>query len=206
VTGIPLEILSARDALLVFLRNGYPDKAPPNGLVWSGRDTTPPGVRGISTYEFTGDSWSMTVAAVSISPTEIVYETGLDNAQTGMRWTGKFDATYDLLESNWNVAVEVLVVRETVLAWVREHYAGQAPAENLVWLGARTTLFGMAGRETCQFVSASGKATAGGWTMTVGYEPVPPAQVVYEVDLRQAGTGFVWRGQVDAEGAVLEHR
>jgi hypothetical protein len=207
VGEIPLAILSARDALLVFLRNQYPGKAPWDGVVWSGRDTTPLRVVAVSTYEFAADSWAMTVAAVSISPSQTLYELGLYNSQTGLHWTGRLDATYHLLESDLNVAVEVLLARETVLAYVREYYASQAPADTVGWIGERTTPFGMVGHETCQFTAmGSGELAAGAWRMTVDYDLLPLLQRVYKVDLSQAGTGFVWRGQVDAEGTVLEHR
>jgi hypothetical protein len=204
---IPLEILSARDALLAFLRDRYPDNAPSDAVVWIGRSTAPTGVLGISSYEFTGDGWLMTVAAVSISPAEVQYEMGLEDPQRGLRWTARLDAAYGLLESNLNLAAEVLVVRGIVLAYVRERHAGQAPAEDVVWIGERTTPSGMVGHETCRFVSStSAGATAGSWTMTVEYDLVPPVQVAYRVELQQLDTGFVWRGQVDAEGTVLEHR
>lgn len=204
---IPLEILSARDALLAFLRDRYPDKAPSDGVVWIGRSTAPTGALGISSYEFTADGWQMTIAAVSISPAKVQYEMGLEDPQRGLRWTARLDAAYGLLESNLNLGAEVLVVRGIVLAYVREHHAGQAPAEDVVWIGERTTPPGMMGHETCRFISStSGGATAGNWRMTVEYDVVPPVQVAYRAELQQLGTEFVWRGQVDAEGAVLEYR
>jgi hypothetical protein len=204
---IPLAILSARDALLLFLRNQYPGKAPAEGVVWSGRDTTLPRVVDVSTFEFTGDGWLLAVAALSTAPTEVVYELSLDNAQMGLHWTGRLGASYDLLESDLNLAAEVLVSRETALAFVRKHYSVEAPGDNVAWIGERTTPFGMVGHELCQFTSISaGEASAGTWTLTVGYDLLPPLQRVYKVDLSQAGTGFVWHGQVDAEGTVLEHR
>jgi hypothetical protein len=201
VGGIPLEILSARDAALVFLRNQYPARAPVDGVAWIARNTTPPGVVGIPSYEFASDSWLMTVAALPISSANIIYETGLENPQAGLRWTGRLDASYSLLESNLNLAVEVPAVRDLVLAYVRQYHSAQAPAENVVWIGERTTPYGLVGHETCQFT-----ASAAGWRMTVDYALVAPAQVVYKVDLSQTDTGFVWRGQVDGEGAVFEHR
>ena len=216
VTEIPLEILSARNALLAFFRTEYPHKAPPDGVVWIGRETTPSGVTGISTYEFTGDDWLITVAALATSPADLLYELGLSYTPKGLRWTGRLDATYQLLESNLNVAAEVLVVREIVLGYVREHYAG--PALNLVWVGERTTPSGLVGHETCQFTSTAvlGSPDAGHqgetasaevdpWTMSVEYDVVNPALVIYEVELRQASSEFLWRGQVDAEGTILEH-
>jgi hypothetical protein len=207
VVEIPLAILSARDALLAFLKNQYPGKAPADSVVWSGLDTTLPRVVGVSTYEFSGDGWVMTVAAVSVSPTQTLYEMGLNSSQAGLHWTARLDAAYHLLESNLNLAVEVLVARDTALAYVRKYYTSQAPADDVAWIGERTTPSGMVGHEICQFISAgSGEVAVGAWTMTVGYDLLPPLQRVYKVDLSQAGTGFVWHGQVDAEGTVLEHR
>jgi hypothetical protein len=203
---IPLAILSARDALLVFLHGQYPGKAPADGVVWSARDTTPVRVVGLASYEFDAGSWAMTVAAVALSPSQTQYELELGNSQMGLHWTGRLDASYNLLESNLNLAAEVLLARDTVLAYVRQHYASQAPADDVAWLGERTTPFGMVSHETCRFTSlASGAAPPGAWVMTVEYDLVPVVQRAYKVELSQAGTGFVWRGQVDAEGTVLEH-
>ena len=207
VGDIPLETLSAREAGLAFLRDEYPAKAPADGMAWIARNTTPPGVVGLFSFEFTSDSWLMTVAALPISSAEIVYETGLENPQKGLRWAGRLDASYNLLESNLNVAVEVPVVRDTVLAYVREYHASEAPAENVVWIGERTTPYGLVGHETCQFTSIPlAQAASGGWKMTVDYDLVAPAPMVYKVELSQVDTGFVWYGQVDAEGTVIEHR
>lgn len=200
VGEIPAEILSARDAALAFLRNRYAARAP-GSVAWTARNTAPPGVVGLPSYEFASDDWRMTIAGLPITPEVTIYEAGLQNPSTGLRWMGRLDATYGLLESNLNIAVEIPVVRDLVLAHVREYHAGEAPAEDMVWIGERTTPYGLVGHETCQFTAAGAE-----WKMTVDYDLVAPAQVIYKVELSQAGTGFVWRGQVDAEGAVLEHR
>ena len=195
---IPDEIVAARDAALSFLRETYPAKAPPEGIAWSGRDTTPPGVAGVSTYEFTSNGWWLTLAALALSPTERQYEVGLDHAPSGLRWTSRLSQTHEVLESNINVTVEVLIAREIVLGYVRSSYSGRAPAEGLVWLGERTTPSGVVGHESFRFDADS-------WAMTVEHDLVSPDQVIYEANL-SGGSGFAWRGQVDAEGTVLEHR
>ncbi len=200
VGEIPTEILSARSAALAFLRNQYPARAPADGVAWVARNTSPPGVVGVPSYEFSSDDWLMTVAALPVSADEIIYETGLMNPQTGLRWMGRLDRSYGLLESSLNVAVEVLVARDLVLAYLREHHAEEAPAKAVVWVGERTTPYGLVGHETCQFT-----ATPAGWRMTVDYDVVALAQLVYNVEL-QADTGLMWRGHVDAEGSVFEHR
>jgi hypothetical protein len=198
-SDIPAEVIAARDAALTFLRTTYPTKAPPEGISWVGRNTTPPGVAGVSSYEFVSGDWLLWIGRPEISPGTFIYEMELTNQQAFFHWTGTLDARYTVLESNLNVAIEVLVVREIVLSYVREHYPAQAPAANLAWIGERTTPEGATGHESCRF-------TAGDWTMTVDYDLGTAAPLVYQVELRNASTAFVWRGQVDAEGTVLEHR
>ncbi|MGB9880570.1 MAG: hypothetical protein ACPLRM_07390, partial [Anaerolineae bacterium] len=198
-SDIPAEVIAARDAALVFLRSTYPSKAPPEGLSWVGRNTTPPGMISAASYEFVSGDWLMWIGTPEISPGMFIYEIELTNQQALFHWTGTLDAHYTVLESNLNVAIEVLIVREIVLSYVREHYPAQAPAQNLAWIGERTTPEGSVGHESCRF-------TAEAWTMTVDYDLTSPEQVVYQVELRNASTAFTWRGQVDAEGTVLEHR
>lgn len=199
-TDIPAEVIAARDAALAFLRTIYPGKAPPEGLSWVGQNTTPPGVVGISSYEFVSGDWLMWIGTPQIMPGTLIYEMELTNQQALFHWTGTLDTRHAVLESNLNVAIEVLIVREIILSYVREHYPAQAPAETLAWIGERTTPEGAGGHESCRF-------TAEVWTMTVDYDnKTSPEQVVYQVELRNASTEFVWRGQVDAEGTVLEHR
>ena len=197
--NIPVEVLAARDAALVYLRHAYPGQAPPEGINWTGRNITPPGLVGASAYEFTSSNWLMTVRTPIVAPSNVIYEMELSNQDSAFRWTGKLNASYTVVESNLDVAVEVLVVRDMVLSYVREHYADQAPAESLAWIGERTTPEGSIGHESCRF-------TANNWIMTVAYDVVRPDQVVYQVELRNSGTEFMWRGQVDAQGAILEHR
>jgi hypothetical protein len=196
---VPASVLAARDAALDYLRPAYPDKAPREGINWTGRNTTPPDLPGVSSYEFTGNDWLMTIRTPVVSPDTIIYEMELRNQDIGFRWTGKLDASYAILESNLDVAVEVLVVREIVLSHVREHYPGGAPRENLPWVGERTTPEGSVGHEWCRF-------TGDDWTMTVDYDVARPDQVIYQIELHDSSTAFVWRGQVDAEGVVHELR
>jgi hypothetical protein len=58
---------------------------------------------------------------------------------------------------------------------------------------------GSVGHEVCRFSAAD-------WNMLVEYSPAGPDRTVYLALLESASTGFVWRGQVDAEGTVLQFR
>jgi hypothetical protein len=194
---IPAKVVAARDAALAYLRDAYPGKAPPEGIDWTGRDTTPPNLIGVTSYEFTSMSWLMMVRAPVVFPGSIIYEVEVGNQDTGLRWTGKLSPDYALLESNLDVAVEVLVVREIVLSYIREHNPDEALGENLAWVGERTTPEGSVGHESCRF-------SADDWTMTVDYDLARPDQVLYRVELQSSTAGFEWRGQVNAEGTVQE--
>jgi hypothetical protein len=194
---IPATVLGARDAALAYVRLAYASEAPPEDVNWTGRNTTPPDQPGVSSYEFASDSWLMAIRTPLLAPDTLIYEIELSNQDTGFHWTGKLDASYAVLESNLDVAIEVLVVRDIVLSYVRERYSDQAPGEDLAWIGERTTPEGSVGHESCRF-------TADDWTMTVDYDLARPDQVIYRVELRNSSTGFVWVGQVDPEGMVQE--
>ncbi|MBM4431395.1 MAG: hypothetical protein FJ026_13785 [Chloroflexi bacterium] len=194
---IPAEVLGAHSAVLAYLRQTYGGKMPPEGIAWTARNTTWPGTTGVSSYEFSSGNWLMTVRVPIVSPGVVLYEMQLDNHDTGVHWAGSLSADYRVLESNLDVVVEVLIVRDIVLGHYRRSYPSQAPAENVVWAGERITPEGSVGRERCQF-------TSGEWTMIVDYELARPDQVVYEVQLQNPSGPVLWRCNVNAQGEVLE--
>lgn len=196
---IPDEALGARDAALVYVRQSYADKAPPDGVTWLGRSSSPEDLVGASSYEFAGGVWLMTVQFPLVSPDAMVYEIGLGNEDAGFLWTGKLSASYGVLESNLDVAAEALAVRDAILLHVAENYSQRAPAKDLVWVGERTTPEGSMGHESCQFAS-------GAWTMIVEYDLVLPARRIYRVEFGNSGSGFVWRGQIGVDWIIMEHR
>ena len=198
-SSLPPEILAARDAGLEALRAITPGLAPPAETAWLGRDTTPAGVVDVTSYEFASSGWAVSVASLSLSPSVVAYELSLDHAQSGLHWAGRLNQSLDLVESNINVSAEALVARQIALDYLAGHDAAHAPPTNLVWFGSRTTTTGLPGRESYQF-------SAGGWEMLVDYDLGSPNDVVYEIVLFGPGNGFLWRGQVDAQGTVLEHR
>lgn len=196
---IPTEVLAARDAALTFLRERYPDAAPAAGIHWVGQDTTPPDASGVSSFEFTSGNWLMTIWVPLIAQDNSLYEMELDNQDTGFSWTGRLNTAYVILESNLDVNVDVLVVRDLVLDYYRDNYPASAPATDLAWIGERTTPEGAVGHEWCRFV-------ANGWSMVVDYEVDRPDQVSYNVELRNSDVDLLWRCQVNAQGEILEIR
>jgi len=197
--GIPGEVLGVRDSVLVYVRQAYAGEAPPDGVTWVGQLSSPEDLVGVSSYEFASGTWLMTVQAPVVSLDLMIYGIELRNDVTGFRWTAKLDASYSVLESNLDVAAEVLAVRDAILLHVAENYSHRAPAEDLVWVGVRTTREGSMGHESCQFAS-------GAWTMRVEYDLVLPARRIYRVELGNSGSGFAWRGQIGVDWIIMEHR
>lgn len=90
-----------------------------------------------------------------------------------------------------------LGARDAVLAYLTEDYGGEAPAAGLVWTETHTKPEGLVGGESFQY-------TAGDWLIAVSYPVVAPENVVYTIAVSNATTGFLWEGQVDAQGQVTE--
>ena len=191
--ALPQEILSARDAALTYLRQSYPQKAPAEGTAWTGRRVSPDGQIGSIDYEFESGKWLMRVGVPMLSPGVFLYEMQLANPDSGFRWEGKLDKHLAFLESNLGVGVDVLVVRDTVLAYVREQHAGQSPVRGMLWVGERTTPPDSVGHE-------SGRFTAGDWTMRVEYDVAPPDQVLYRVELQDSASQFTWLARSTQRG------
>ncbi|KPL20852.1 MAG: hypothetical protein AMJ93_10970 [Anaerolineae bacterium SM23_84] len=196
---IPQEVVTALYAALDHLRLAHTGQAPPEDVRWSGLNTTPPLVTGVQSYEFEANGWRMAIHALLITGDASIYEITLTNPETTFRWTSKLTADYALLESNLDVAADVVVVRDIVLSHVKARYSDQAPAHGLTWIGKRTTPEGSVGQESCQF-------TANAWTMKVAYQLARADQVSYRVELRSLSNQFIWRGIVDPQGKVKEVR
>ena len=195
--SVPAPIVAARDAALSYLRHTYPQKAPPEGTPWQAQNTTPQGVVGNSSYSFKASPWDMIVSAPVVAPDLTLYETELWNESAGTHWTGRLGSTFAILESNLDVSAEAISVRDLALRYLRSTNPDLAPPPDLAWVGERTTAEGSVSHESCRFAS-------GDWLMTVDYDVVLPDQMTYQVELRGGKT--VWRGQIDAEGVVLQHR
>jgi len=199
VVDIPAPVLAARETALAYLRQAHPQAAPPGGIAWTGRSTAPGVPVGSSSYEFASGAWLMTIGVPMVKPDLFLYEMDLGNSDAGFHWTGRLDAALNVVESNLGVAVEALIARDVVLQYVREHYADRAPPDGAVWAGACTGQPGVVGHEVCRFVAAD-------WLMKLDYDVLPPDQMLYSVELGNPVTTYVWRGQVDAQGQVLEIR
>jgi hypothetical protein len=87
--------------------------------------------------------------------------------------------------------------RDAVLAYLAEHYGGEAPAAGLAWTETHTKPEGLVGGERYEY-------TAGNWLIAVSYPVVVSENVVYTIAVGNLVTGFRWEGQVDLQGQVTE--
>lgn len=85
-------LITAREAALSFVRAQFGDDAPTAGMVWSVESTTPEGIIGSMTYQFSGDDWVMDITYPVVAPESMIYDVELSNANTGFFWQGQVDA------------------------------------------------------------------------------------------------------------------
>jgi hypothetical protein len=88
----PETVITARDAVLSFVRAQYGDDAPSSGIVWSTEVTTPEGIIGSTTYRSSGDGWVLDITYPIVAPEATIYAIELSNPNTGFSWQGQVDA------------------------------------------------------------------------------------------------------------------
>lgn len=96
---IPDEVRAARDAALAYIVELYPDDAPTPGLTWAEERTTPEGLVGSETFEYTADDWTVTISYPVVAPENVIYQIVVENPTTGFKWEGKLDAGGSLTET-----------------------------------------------------------------------------------------------------------
>lgn len=96
---VPDEVRAARDAALAYIVELYPDDAPAPGLTWTEERTTPEGLVGSETFEYTADDWRVTISYPVVAPENVIYQIVVENPTTGFKWEGKLDAGGNLTET-----------------------------------------------------------------------------------------------------------
>jgi hypothetical protein len=99
VAVAPEAVLAARDNALAEIRVKYADEAPSQELTWVEQRTTPQGVLGSETYEYSSGDWKVTVSYVLVAPENMEYRVTVGNAQSGFRWQGKVSPQGEVSET-----------------------------------------------------------------------------------------------------------
>jgi len=206
-------VLAARDAALVYLSQRYGELAPPLGLAWAEEYTTPEGLVGSATFEFTFEDWVVTISHAILPPERTVYQVVVTNQATGFQWEGKVDATGQVMEQTASEGewFDAARARDAALAYVRQRYglgwSGDAAPPELTWTEENITPGypdkPVPGSVTLRYTGRT-EIEAEDWVVTVSYAVLPPEQTIYQVVLTDQITGFQWEGEVDASGQVRD--
>jgi hypothetical protein len=203
----PEMVLAARDSAVAYLIEHYGTAnalpALPLHVFWAGGRSTPEGLLGRETFQYTGQGWVVTIAYPVVAPEAVVCGIVIEYPSTGLRWEGQMDAEGQLTES---VAPEGIApaermfdmasARDAALNHVYQKYQ-YPPGESVAWEEEDITPEGLVG-------STSFRYTAFNWVVEVSYPIVAPEATIYEVTVTNADLGLDWQGTVDAEGTVTE--
>jgi len=95
----PSDPAGARDGVLAYLAEDYAGQAPAPDLAWTKKRTTPQGLVGSESYEYTAGDWVITVSYPVAAPENVVYTIVVANQATGFQWEGLVDAAGQVTES-----------------------------------------------------------------------------------------------------------
>ncbi len=92
---------------------------------------------------------------------------------------------------------DAVEAQDTVLTYLRENYAQDAPGEDIEWQEEDVTPPGWVGGVFKEFTSDD-------WTVKVSYAVLPPKNTVYQVTVFSTKLGWYWEGSVKANGSLKE--
>jgi hypothetical protein len=95
----PEDVQSAIDTALAYVRENYPDEAPPADLDWAGQNITPEDLVGAVTYRFRAPDWDMTLTHPVAAPEDMIYRIFIENKNTGFQWSGTVNAAGEVVET-----------------------------------------------------------------------------------------------------------
>ncbi len=194
----PDDVRAIRDTALAYISERYGEQAPALDLTWSEERSIPEVWGGSGAYRYTAEDWVVQVYYPMMPPETVVCLVTVGNRTTGFHWEGQVDAAGGVTE----LLDDVLVARNVALAYVKEHYGEQAPAQRLPWaedyIGVPVPE-GPWGAGTLQYTY-----TAEDWAVYITYQFLAPKPVVYGVSVQNLATHFYWGGEVDAAGQVTQ--
>ena len=192
--GPTVDRTGARDAALAYVRTRYGAAAPAADLAWTEQHAKPEGLVGGEAYQYLAGDWLILVSYPVVLPEQTTYTISMVSFATGFTWDGRVGAGGQVIEGGQLL----LNAFDVALTHARAQYGDEAPPAGLPWAGERVPSTGLVNVETWRY-------TAGDWMATIVYSLVTPAdQLVFNITIQNATTGFVWLGSVSTGGQVTE--
>ncbi len=94
--AIPAGVLSAREAVLEFLREGANECVPPKQAAWRGEVSADPSA-GFDVYRFYSGECAMTITTAQESSADAIYHVALGDGATGFCWQSVVDGRGQIL-------------------------------------------------------------------------------------------------------------
>jgi len=94
----PPDPIRARDAALTYLAGAYGERAPAPGLTWKEERTTPEGLVGSSSFQYTAGDWAVTVSFPLVAPEATIYQVAVTHEASGFQWEGEVNAKAQVKE------------------------------------------------------------------------------------------------------------
>jgi hypothetical protein len=192
-SGPSVDRTGARDAALAYVGDRYGAAAPAADLTWAEEHAKPAELVGGEMYQYKAGEWLITISYPVVLPEQTVYTVKMANGSTGFGWEGQVGPAGQVIEGEQML----LNAFDVALTHAKALYGDESPPAGLAWVGERITTTDLVGVETWRY-------TAGDWVVTITYPVVPPDQMVFNITIQNATTGFVWQGSVDTHGQVIE--
>ena len=192
---------SARDAILSYIisRYGLNVEAPTS---WTVVDTTPEGLSGYQTLQYTSGDWIVVVKhGITLTP---IYSISVKySGDNGFTWAGTLEmkVSNEEYEPESNNSDELIYyttedARDMALKFIQTNHPDASVKLPSEWVESNLVPVGVVGASKIQY-------TGGGWTITVSAPVV--WRPTYEIEVEYIGVnGFQWSGTLPTGGEIVE--
>ena len=192
---------SARDAIISYIISRYNlnIEAP---YSWTVTDTTPEGVRGYQTLQYTSGDWIVVVKhGITLTP---IYSISVKySGVNGFTWAGTLEMKisneeYEPMNNKPDTPVYYSTedARDMALKFLQTNHLDAGVKLPSEWVESNLVPVGVVGASKIQYVG-------GGWTVTVSAPVVWKPTYVFEIEYIGVD-GFRWSGTLPTGGEIVE--
>ncbi len=192
---------SARDAIISYIisRYGLNVEAPKSWIVV---DTTPEGLRGYQTLQYTSGDWIVVVKhGITLTP---IYSISIQySGDNSFTWMGTLEMKisneeFETMNNNSDEPIYYTTedARDMALKFLQTNHPDASVKLPSEWVESNLVPMGIVGASKIQY-------TGSGWTITVSAPVV--WKPTYEIEVEYIGVnGFQWSGTLPTGGAIVE--